>query len=334
MLLSRQLRRTIGIFACSSLCAAFANSAPASKRAEIEPKDGKNYLAHEAGQAYGALLIFRKQGTEAIGVGYTSVWTVCFHGTLSGGKIKVKESVFQNTNRTKEVSYEPVFETYRDRLVEIGFYGLVPYPNPRALLPLPANVIERDIRSLNECARHFAGTEETGPCNDPTLLPTMKTDGSMKYFHSGIACRENESPNCTLDKVFEVMLATPSAIAPVKDIGTTQEVKECGILILKSFTKGFRGNNKIKTEIDFKNHSVTNYTMKGHVFYPGRVVRYLVEVDGRIDINTEGLGAEGSVKKLINIGAANIPYGSVWDTADDELRTALTERLKIPKTKQ
>jgi hypothetical protein len=331
--------RNLFILTLVSLCALSHPSAAASKKkTEVKIKDGKNYRAEEAGRPMsGALLVFRKQGTETIGIGYNPYMGVCYHGSLDGSVIHVREAVFEHTDfQTKEVSYEPITsESDQNRFKDIKFYGLEPFPNPAAILPTPSNLVERDVRSLNECAKHFgAANEEAAPCNDPNLVATMKAGDTIKYTHTSIACRKEESGNCTIDNVFRVLLGTPSAIAPVKDIGTPQEVKECGILILRSFTKGALGNNKIKTKIDFKNHAITNLTMKGHVFYPGRVVRYLVEVDGRIDINTEGLGAEGKWKTFVNEEAATVPYISVWDSADNELRDALLRKLGIPITEQ
>ena len=324
-----QRHRLIAILALWSPWTFFGHPAPAS-----EIKDGQNYRAEEAVGAGGALMVFRKQGNEVVGISYTPYWHACYHGSLDGSTIKVKDAVFQNKDlQTKEFSYEPVSESVRDRFIEIRFVNYEPFPNPGALIPTPSVIVDRDVLSLNECAKHFGGPVQTGPCNDANLQPTLETGDEIKYFLTSVACRKRESKNCGIDNVFKVMLATPSSIAPVKDIGKPQTVKNCGILVLKSFTVGLMGNNLIKTEIDSERYAVTNYTMPGHVFYPGRVIRWLVDMGDRIDINTQGLGAESFPKTIINIGTVKVPYRSVWDTADDELRDALLKNLKIPKTK-
>lgn len=293
----------------------------------LELRDGQNYRGEEARGAGSALLVFRKQDASVIGIGGTPYGSVCFQGTLDGSEIHVKEIADQDYDlRTKESVFKPARADDRDRFAVIRVIGVEPFPNPRALLRTPQGVVERNGRRLDQCAEHFGSAKVAGPCNDPELVPALQTGDKVKYFHPGVACRLSESPNCTAAKVFEVLVATPSAVAPVKD-GLAQTVTDCGVLVLM-------GDNKVKTEIDREHYIVTNYTMPGHVFWPGRVVRFVVEVDGRIDINTQGLGNEGHLMTMINVGAAMVPYFSIWDTADDELRKALREKLGIPITEQ
>lgn len=295
-----------------------------------ELKDGQNYRAEEAVGAGGATMVFRRQGAEIVGIAYTAYFHACYHGSLAGNAIKVKEVVSQDED-LGTFSYEPLLESVRDRFVEISFTNLQPFPNPGAILPTPKRIVDRDVLSLNECARHFNGIAP--PCNDPRLKEAMENDGEIKYFHPGTVCRRDESPNCTLAKVFEVLIASPSAIAPIKD-GPLQRVENCGILKLKAFSGilklNQRATNEIKTVIDRERYTVTNYTLPGHAFYPGRVVRWLVEVDGRIDINTQGLGKEDAVREIINIAAAS----HIWEEANRELDSAVCAKLKICKARQ
>ncbi|MES1243873.1 MAG: hypothetical protein ABUT39_19870, partial [Acidobacteriota bacterium] len=208
-------------------------------------KDGQNYKAEEAVGAGGSTMVFRKQDGEIIGIAYTAYFHACYHGSLDGNAIKVKEVVSQHEDGGT-FSYEPLLESVRDRFVEISFTNLQPFPNPGALLPTPRRIVDRDVLSLNECSTYFNGVAP--PCNDPRLKEATKNDGEIKYFHTGTVCRRDESPNCTLAKVFEVMIASPSAIAPIKD-GPLQRVENCGILKLKAFTGILKLDQQATNEI-------------------------------------------------------------------------------------
>ena len=155
------------------------------------------------------------------------------------------------------------------------------------------------------------------PCNDPRIS-TSYDQGNPNYHKyvnpPTVICRKNESAICTVDKVFELMLETPSAIAPVSP--QRQVIISCGELSLMTFPVNLAGyDNRIKIVIDKAQHSVTNYTLPGHMFYPGQVVRHVVELNNAVQIETTGEGT-GDFRWF------NLFFGAelVWPGADDALR--------------
>ena len=69
------------------------------------------------------------------------------------------------------------------------------------------------------------------------------------------------------------------------------------------------GGDPIKTAINNITLSITNYTLPGHIFYPGEVTRSIVELDGSILVWTTGSGT-GEYKSL-NESVARDIWGSV-----------------------
>jgi hypothetical protein len=137
----------------------------------------------------------------------------------------------------------------------------------------------------------------------------------MKYFDSEPVCTWYQTHACTVENVFAVLLATPAAIGPLrKDVGQPQVVEDCGMLLLESIG----ADNRIRTEIDERHHLIRNYTLPGHIFYPGSVIRFVVDINNRVDINTEGLGTENLLKKSVNEAFALF----IWKRPNQALRDA------------
>lgn len=155
------------------------------------------------------------------------------------------------------------------------------------------------------------------PCDDETLRPAMKTAKQwptyIDPFPTTICEVKDDPDNCTVEKVFELMIGTPAAIGPAKD-PESQTVEDCGILLLDAFTdpllpKKYERPNPIRVDIDEEHHRVTNYTMPDHVFWPGLVIREIVERNGKIGVKTTGYGHEDVIKKwLVNLPTAGLAW--------------------------
>jgi hypothetical protein len=140
------------------------------------------------------------------------------------------------------------------------------------------------------------------PCDDPRIPNSYDQSSGQHHFYvitSQKICAKRESAVCTLDKVFVIMLQTPAAVAPVGASDAPQRVKQCGTLSLQTFPANIAGyNNEITTAIDMEEHSVTNYTMKDHIFYPGKVTRQIIDVNDEIFVKTTGEGT-GEARWLV-----------------------------------
>jgi uncharacterized protein YegL len=193
---------------------------------------------------------------------------------------------------------------------------------------------DQDAALLCSLAEHNGGvyvrdgkvacqSKMAGPCNNPELRVTTLNDSPIpKYtFRSSPICDNRVSRRCSVDNVYKVMLRTPRAVAPVKDIGRPQSVTHCGMLILQAFGGG---DNRIITGLDAAQHSVTNYTLIGHAFYPGRVIRQIAIDGNMVTVLTMGTGTEEWIRKVANKTAA--PF--IWEISDDALKHAVEEDLK------
>lgn len=69
--------------------------------------------------------------------------------------------------------------------------------------------------------------------------------------------------------------------------------------------------NPIAIYVDESNRCVTNYTLKGHALYPGKVTRCLVEECGKIKVKTFGEGITENGSNSI-MGVAKAKYNEKW----------------------
>jgi hypothetical protein len=234
---------------------------------------------------------------------------------------------------TKVVSFGDIFDSDRYHFEPLQFVTPVqPFPYRGGILPLPEWMIERDAKWLNECQQYFSENPRVPPpCGDETLRPTMPSPGQQATYITLFAkvCDTQDSANCTVSNVFAVMIATPRAVAPVKN--PDAHVEHCGVLALESFTNLGKprdeqkpeDDNYIRVEIDDANQRIINSTMPGHVFWPGRVIRQIVLVDGKVGVRTTGYGNENFLLKWM----VNVPTGGiVWTRADGFLREAYEEK--------
>lgn len=156
------------------------------------------------------------------------------------------------------------------------------------------------------------------PCGDKSIVTTFDRGNEDAYhwyeIKSKPVCSELTNKACTLDKAFKVMLAHPDTVAPVTS--NREVIRDCGVVSLQ--TLAFRAvnyDNVIRTAVNMAAHSVTNYTLPSHMFYPGFVVRKLVEENHSIVVDTIGTGS-GSFRDLNVEGAKTV----IWPEADEKLR--------------
>ena len=77
--------------------------------------------------------------------------------------------------------------------------------------------------------------------------------------------------------------------------------------------KTLTGKNPIRTTINSNDYSITNYTLPGHIFHPGKITRRVTETNNAIAVTTIGEGV-GDGKKF-NMWVAP----DIWTSADGRL---------------
>jgi len=251
---------------------------------------------------------YQKTGAVVRGTLYNGFRNICYQGTLHGNTVRNDRLVLLDLD----------FKTRPPTQRAINM--LSEYPVGRlTTAPLPVT-LTFDV-PLQVCLEYFKSKPiedlPPAPCDDETLRPAMKTANQFPTYLDLIPttiCEVEDDPdNCTVEKVFELMIGTPAAIGPAKD-PESQTVEDCGVLVLDAFTdpllpKRYEMPNRIKVDIDEEHHRVTNYTLPGHVFWPGLVIREIVERNGKIGVKTTGYGHEGIIKKwLVNLPTAGLAW--------------------------
>jgi hypothetical protein len=160
-------------------------------------------------------------------------------------------------------------------------------------------------------------------CGDPHLPFNYNKNQNNyhEYQDSTEMCKRSQSPACTVENVFNTLLHTPAAIAPVISTVQAKDIQSCRVLELRSCPGS---DNDIRIVIDPAQDSVTNYTLPDHIFYPGEVMRRIVDHSGAIEIETIGKGV--GCKKAENIEGATC---KIWPDADQALRVAVWKELNL-----
>jgi hypothetical protein len=129
------------------------------------------------------------------------------------------------------------------------------------------------------------------PCDNPSIQWSFSPDDPDHYhtYHYQSKICSKSSPWCTTETVYRVMLSDAQYIAPMSPF-THQPVRNCGQYNLAGATSP----NPIIVGLDDWTHSVTNYTLPDHVFYPGTVRRRVFDDENSVYVDTfgEGTGAE------------------------------------------
>lgn len=116
---------------------------------------------------------------------------------------------------------------------------------------------------------------------------------------------------CNGRNIFRLMTMQLQYAAPALSWNSTVRVKDCGVYDLEFVLSA----NRITTRVDIGNRMVTNLTMPGHLFHPGKIVRRVVELsNGDVVMRTSGDG-EG------DYGSFNVEFGQpLFQSIDDALR--------------
>ena len=142
------------------------------------------------------------------------------------------------------------------------------------------------------------------PCTDPRIITSYDSNNPNYHYHdhSNIICNKTQG-GCNRENVFNTMISQMRFIAPTTSSVPLRHCRETTLLI----------KNPIKTTINDKSYSITNYTLPGHMLYPGKIVRRVEETSNAIVVRTIGTGI-GGYKKFNQLVAPQ-----VWGSADRQL---------------
>ncbi len=156
------------------------------------------------------------------------------------------------------------------------------------------------------------------PCQDDQVQVNYdrRTASYHDYKLETEVCSTN-TPGCTLNLVFSIMTSQIRYIVPATD--STTKVTDC--MTFDADIPGPFNEDPIRIVVDSHNYSVTNYTRKGHVFYPGKVTRTVLKKGTSIYVQTygEGNGRMSSINKDLAP-----PY---WKAVDNKLAKAVKSKL-------
>ena len=160
------------------------------------------------------------------------------------------------------------------------------------------------ILSNTHAAYAEAPLSRTYPCMDPRIITSFdnKNPNYHYYEHTNIICNKAQS-GCSREAVFNTMTSQMRFIAPTI---SSNAVKHCSEVTLPI-------GNPIKTTINHQSYSITNFTLPGHMLYPGKITRRVEETSSVITVRTIGVGI-GYYKKFNQMVAPQI-----WGSADQQL---------------
>ena len=162
------------------------------------------------------------------------------------------------------------------------------------------------------------GQKVEPPCQDDQVQ--LKYDKQAATYHDYKETTEicsTKTPGCTPDLVFSIMSSQIRYIVP--DTNSTIQVTSC--MTFDADIPGPFNKDPIRIVVDPDNYSVTNYTRKGHFFYPGKVTRTVLKEGASIYVVTygEGNGRMPAVNKYLAP-----PY---WKVVDNKLAKAVKSKL-------
>ncbi|MEH1822775.1 MAG: hypothetical protein V7L31_27505 [Nostoc sp.] len=144
----------------------------------------------------------------------------------------------------------------------------------------------------------------------------------------------NKSPKSS--NVFDTMISQARFVAPTLPWQEHDPLRSCELRLLfpaPGLTDGPLSNvptvilsNWIRTQINPEKYSITNYTLPGHIFYPGEIRRTVIDTGSAIQIQTIGEGV-GEYKEMDVI----ISKEFLWDEIDRHLRDDVQSVLSLKK---
>lgn len=187
------------------------------------------------------------------------------------------------------------------------------------VLPVSANQVMLHYESLDPRAPDTVGrvtlsgsNAKPTNCGDDAVIEQYSPEDKSYHSYSVVTevCTKG-GPECTADKVFDVMLRDKRRISPTRETGP---VTSCGSTNVRIPFYEYLRPSPIRTFVDRDGRRVINYTLPGHELHPGRVVRQIVDEERVIKVWTRGEGT--GILPFLNEILAPL----VWEDVDEELK--------------
>jgi hypothetical protein len=183
--------------------------------------------------------------------------------------------------------------------------------------------------------------------------PVQDVKYTYHSFNEEAKICDSSNPACTVENIFNLMASENQFTTPIPsdlpgiDFSNTQKrytprhkpVISCEVINLPALLieVGFRLiqfppqlsiNNPAMTYIDRSNYVIINYTLRKHIFYPGRVIRKIMQRCDGVYSLTIGEGLSYNLTGPL-IGFVNGGYGdNIFREIDTRLKSAFEERYK------
>lgn len=145
------------------------------------------------------------------------------------------------------------------------------------------------------------------PCMDERIVDIYESKNPNYHFYSNanLICTKTQI-GCTRQTVFNMMISELRFIAPSMSSAPVANCQENLLMGIKYLSSG----DPIRTTVNNPFLSITNYTLPGHTFHPGKVVRRVQEINGAIVVRTSGFGIGDYKKFNENLGP------EIWGVTD------------------
>jgi len=158
-------------------------------------------------------------------------------------------------------------------------------------------------------------------CSDIEIVDIYDPKCSSYHCYSVVTelCDIRLNPNCSVAKAFNKMLSRADRLAPTND--KKPITSDCRVVMLDNvpWLFNFLNTNPVKVKKLEQSNSIINYTLKGHMFHPGKVHRKIYQSGDKVYIQTMGEG-EGKLKWLNN---NNVYMSAVWKPVDKRLKKSI-----------
>lgn len=137
------------------------------------------------------------------------------------------------------------------------------------------------------------------------------------YSHKEEICDFKKNSCCTKDFIFEIMKSKVEFTAPYGG--------SIGVIDCKEFS--LPGLGSIVTKIENKSFLITNFTKSNHALHEGKVMRYVVEDQGKIYVYTIGVGNnKNATLSWLNQNALTVNL--IWSGVNRRLKEEVDKQLK------
>ncbi len=190
-----------------------------------------------------------------------------------------------------------------------------------ALAVLAFNYFDENFTAGNCTAINSYGQSYQTVCSDLDIVDIYDPKCSSYHCYSVVSelCDTRLNPNCSIENAYNKMLNRADRLAPTNDKKPVKN--DCRVVMLDNvpWWFNFLNTNPVKVKKLEQSNSIINYTLKGHMFHPGKVHRKIYQAGSKVYVQTMGEG-EGKLKWLNN---NNLYMNAIWKPVDKRLKKSI-----------